>query len=142
MSRVLLVFHNSLFAHSIRVALEGAPRIRLVGELDDWSRVQSEIARLKPDVVLVEEDEGAATDAMLGALRARKSPWRVVALRLDETTMHIWSGAGKALRKPQDLYSALRAVPKPQRKNARTAPKTQRKNARTVRRTTPAHGDR
>lgn len=131
MSRVLLVYHNPLFAHSIRVALEGVPRIRLVGELDDWTRVQSEIARLRPDVVLVEEDEGEATDAMLGALRVRKSPWRVVALRLDETTMHIWSGAGKALRKPQDLYNALRPMPKPQRKNLRT-----------VRRTTTAHGGR
>ncbi len=131
MSRVLLVYHNALFAHSIRVALNAAPRIHLIGELDDWTRVQSEIARLVPDVVLVEEDERAATDAMLGALRARQAPWRVVALRLDETTMHIWSGAGKALQNPQDLYSALRAIPKPQRKNLRTA-----------RRTTPAHGGR
>jgi chemotaxis response regulator CheB len=131
MSRVLLVYHNALFAHSIRVALNAAARIRLVGELDDWTRVQAEIARLAPDVVLVEEDEGAATDAMLRALRARQAPWRVVALRLDETTMHIWSGAGKALQKPQDLYNALRAVPRRQRKNLRTA-----------RRITPAHGGR
>lgn len=131
MSRVLMVYHNALFAHSIRIALEAAPRIQLVGELDDWTHVQAEIARLAPDVVLVEEDERAATDAMLDALRARQSPWRVVALRLDETTMHIWSGAGKALQKPQDLYDALRA-----------APRRQRKNLCTARRTTPAHGDR
>ncbi len=110
MSRVLLVYHNALFAHSIRVALQAAPHIYLVGELDDWTRVHAEIARLAPDVVLVEEDEGAATDAMLGTLRARQSPWRVVALRLDETTMHVWSGAGKALQTPQDLYDALRPV--------------------------------
>ncbi len=131
MSRVLLVYHNALFAHSIRVALHAAARIHLVGELDDWTRVQAEIARLAPDVVLVEEDEGAATDAMLGALRARQAPWRVVALRLDETTMHIWSGAGKSLHKPQDLYNALRAVSRRRRKNLRTA-----------RRSTPAHGGR
>ena len=126
MSRVLLVYHNPLFAHSIRVALDGAPRIQVVGELNDWTRVQDEIARLNPDVVLVEEDEGPATDAMLGALRAFQAPWRVVALRLDETTMHVWSGAGKALKKPQDLYNALRVVPKPGRKNLRTARRTAR----------------
>ncbi len=108
---MLLVYHNALFAHSIRVALEAAPHIDLIGELDDWTRVDAEIARLAPDVVLVEEDEGAATDAMLGARRARQSPWRVVALRLDETTMHVWSGAGKALQTPQDLYDALRLAP-------------------------------
>ncbi len=129
MSRVLLVYHNALFAHSIRTALRATPRIRLVGELEDWTQVEAEIGRLSPDVVLVEEDEGAATDAMLGALRARQSPWRVVALRLDETTMHIWSGAGKALRKPQDLYNALRAVPE-RRKKRRSR----------VRRRTPAYG--
>lgn len=111
MSRVLLVYHNALFAHSIRVALSAAPHIQVVGELADWARVDAEIARLAPDVVLVEEDEGPATDAMLGALRARQSPWRVVALRLDETTMHVWSGAGKPIQKPQDLYNALLPIP-------------------------------
>ena len=111
MTRVLLVYHNPLFAHSIRTALRNEPRIHLVGELADWTRAEAEIVRLTPDVVLVEEDERAATDAMLGALRARQAPWRVVALRLDETTMHIWSGAGEAIRKPQDLYNALSGVP-------------------------------
>src|SRR5512146_2659533 len=110
-SRVLLVYHNPLFGHLSRVALAVAPHIRLVGELTDWTRVDSELATLAPDVVLVEEDERAATDAILGDLRARRSPWRVVALRLDETTMHIWSGTGRALQKPQDLYDALQAVP-------------------------------
>ncbi len=122
MSRVLLVYHNPLFAHSIRVALEAAPHIDLIGELDDWTRVHAEIARLAPDVVLVEEDQGAATDAMLGALRARQSPWRVVALRLDATTMHVWSGAGKALQTPQDLYDALRPVPEAAEESANGAP--------------------
>ncbi|MGE5264438.1 MAG: hypothetical protein ACM3S0_13740 [Acidobacteriota bacterium] len=121
MSRVLLVYHNALFAHSIHIALRSASRIHLVGELEDWRRVEAEIARLAPDVILVEEDEDTATDALLGVLRARQSPWRVVALRLDETTMHIWSGAGKVLQQPKDLHNALRAVPRRQLKNLRTA---------------------
>ena len=124
MSRVLLVYHNALFAHSIRIALRAAPNILLVGELEDWTLVEAEIARLTPDVVLVEEDESAATDAMLSALRAHQSSWRVVALRLDETTMHIWSGAGKVLQKPQDLYNALRAAPTSQRKSLHKAKRT------------------
>ncbi len=131
MSRVLLVYHNALFAHSIHAALRATSRIHLVGELKDWTQVEAEIARLTPDVVLVEEDEGAATDTMLGALRARRSPWRVVALRLDETTMHIWSGTGKALRRPQDLYTALCPVPERHRRSPRT-PRARK----------PAHGGR
>ncbi len=124
MSRVLLVYHNALFAYSIRTALRAAPRIRLVGELIDWTRVKDEITRLEPDVVLVEEDESTATDAILSMLRDRQSPWRVVSMRLDETTMHIWSGAGKELQDPQDLYSALRAGPGRQRKNSGKARRT------------------
>ncbi len=116
-SRVLLVYHNPLFAHSIRVALAAAPHIQLAGELNDWTLIDAELARLAPDVVLVEEDERAATDAMLGDLRGRQSPWRVVALRLDETTMHVWSGAGKPIQKPEDLYEALRPVLGRQRRN-------------------------
>ena len=129
MSRVLLVYHNPLFAYSIRTALRGAPRIHLVGELKDWTRVKAEITRLEPDVVLVEEDESAAMDEMLGVLRVRQSPWRVVAMRLDETTMHVWSGAGKELQDPQDLYSALRSDPGRHPRYFRAA-----------RRITPPHG--
>lgn len=121
MSRVLLVYHNALFAHSIHAALRAKPHIHLVGELEDWTRVEVEIKRLSPDVVLVEEDEVEATDAVLSALRACKSQWKVVALRLDETTMHIWSGAGKELQRPQDLYSALDEIPGRRRKNPRTS---------------------
>jgi hypothetical protein len=110
-----------LFAHSIRTALQTTAFIHLVGELEDWTRVEAEIARLAPDVILVEDDEDAATDAVLGILRVRQSPWQVVALRLDETTMHMWSGASKVLQKPQDLYNALCAVPGRQWKNLGTA---------------------
>ena len=80
--------------------------------------------------MLVEEDEGAATDAILGALRMQQAPWRVVALRLDETTMHVWWGSGKPLQTPRDLYDALRAKP------------GLRKDTQTPRRTTTAHGGR
>ena len=131
MSRVLLVYHNALFALSIHAALLTEPRIQLVGELKDWTCVEAEIERLAPDVILVEEDEAMATDTMLSALRAHQSPWRVVALRMDDTTIHIWSGAGKELQKPQDLYSALRAVPG-----------RERINPRATRPTTPGLGDR
>ncbi len=109
MSRVLLVYHNPLFVHSVRAALCAQPQITLVGEIDDWTRAEAEITRLAPDVVVVEEDERDATDAMLRTLRVWPSAWRVVALRLDETAMHIWSGAWRPLTRAQDLIDALRA---------------------------------
>jgi hypothetical protein len=57
--------------------------------------------------VIVEEGEGQATDEMLRALRAQPAPWRVIAMRLDETTMHIWSGAWEPLTRTQDLIDVL-----------------------------------
>lgn len=110
MSRILLVYSNPLFAHSIRAALAGAPQHTLVAEIDDWSRAKAEMARLAPDAVIVEEGEGPATDEMLRALRAQPAPWRVIAMRLDETTMHIWSGAWKPLTRTQDLMDVLEAT--------------------------------
>jgi hypothetical protein len=106
-SRVLLLYHNPLFAHSLRVALRAQPQIALVAELDDWTHADAAIGRLAPAVVVVEEDERDATDAMLRLLRGQHSPWRVIALRLDETAMHIWSGVWQPIIRAEDLIDAL-----------------------------------
>lgn len=107
MPRVLLVYRNPLFAHSIRAALGAQPRITLVGEIADWTRAEADIARLAPDVVIVEDDGGEAADRALHALSQRQAPWRVVAMRLDETTMRIWSGAWRAVERTQDLIDVV-----------------------------------
>ena len=111
MLRVLLVYHNPLFAHSIRATLRTQPQLTLVGEMDNWAGAEAEIARLTPDVVIVEEDEREATDRMLRTLWAREASWRAVAMRLDETAMHIWSGAWQPITRTQDLIDALNETP-------------------------------
>lgn len=103
----MLVYSNPLFAHSIRAALTAAPQHALVAEINDWSLAEAEMARLTPDTVIVEEGEGQATDEMLHALRTQPTPWRVIAMRLDDTTMHIWSGAWEPLTRTQDLMDVL-----------------------------------
>jgi DNA-binding NarL/FixJ family response regulator len=129
-SRVLLVYHNPLFAYSVRVALRGQARITLVGEVDDWHRADAEIARLMPDVVIVEEDERDATDAMLHALSIQSSPWRVVGMRLDETAMRVWSGARQPITRAQDLIDALCEQSTPARTTAKRAGIIARANER------------
>jgi hypothetical protein len=110
-SRILLVYHNPLFALSIRAVMTAAPRHILIGEFDDWARAEAEILRLAPDIVIVEEDEGRTTEEMLRTLRALPAPWQVIAMRLDETTMHIWSGTWEPITRTQDLIDALEARP-------------------------------
>lgn len=107
MPRVLLVYRNPLFAHSIRTALGAQPQIALVGETNDCARAEADIARLAPDVVIVEDDGREATDSALHALSQRQSPWRVVAMRLDDAAMHIWSGSWRPVTRTQDLIDAL-----------------------------------
>ncbi len=107
MPRVLLVYHNPLFAHSIRGALSAQSDIAVVGETDDWTRAAADIARLTPDVVIVEEDGREATDSALHELSQRQTSWRVIALRLDETTMRIWSGAWRTVERTQDLIDVV-----------------------------------
>ncbi len=111
MARIFLVYHNPLFAHSIRAVLAAAPRHTLLGEFDNWARAEAELPRQSPDIVIVEEGEGQATDELLRSLRAQPTPWRVIAMRLDETTMHIWSGAWEPITRTQDLLDALEARP-------------------------------
>jgi DNA-binding NarL/FixJ family response regulator len=107
MPRVLLVYHHPLFAHPVRAALSTQPTITLVGELTDWTRAEADIARLAPDVVIVEDEGHEAADRAWHALAERQTPWRVIALRLDETTMHIWSGAWRPVERTQDLIDVV-----------------------------------
>ena len=107
MPRVLLVYRNPLFALSVRTALDAQPHITFVGEIADWTRAEADIARLSPDVVIVEDDGREAADSALRALSERQAPWRVVAMRLDETTMHIWSGAWRPVARTQDLIDVV-----------------------------------
>jgi hypothetical protein len=124
-SRILLAYHNPLFAFSIRAAMRAAPRHALIGEFDDLARAEAAILRLNPDIVIVEEDQEQTTDEMLRTLRARPAPWQVIAMRLDETTMHIWSGAWEPITRTQDLIDALEA--RPTRPSARRRPPARRK---------------
>ena len=111
MIRVLLIFHNPLFAHSVHAVLLTHPQFELVGEIDDWMQAAAEIERLTPDVVIIEEDVAEAADSALRALRAQQAPWRVVAMRLDETAMRIWSGTWQTVTRTQDVIDAMIGPP-------------------------------
>ncbi len=123
-SQVLVIYRNPLFAHSIRAALQSHPEVAVVGEIDQWSLAEAAIARLEPDVIVIEEAEDGSADLVLRALSARESPWRLVAMRLDETSMHILSGTWQPVTCAQDLIDALGGAhsPRPNRPAPRAAP--------------------
>lgn len=52
--RVLLVDDHTMFRETLRMMLDNEPDIEVVGELGDGTQVQDSIARLAPDVVVMD----------------------------------------------------------------------------------------
>lgn len=127
MARILVVYRNPLFAHSVRSVLSGKSEHKLVGETDNWDQARAELGGTAPDTVIVEAGEGGSVEAVLETMRARSGAWRVVAMQLDQPTMQIWSGSSLPIQQSQDLLDVLTS-PKPARRRRRAGKKTERKS--------------
>jgi|SRR5829696_501105 len=55
MKRLAIIADNSLVVHAIRVGLSQSAGFQLVGSLDGRASVRPELARLRPDVVVVDD---------------------------------------------------------------------------------------
>jgi chemotaxis response regulator CheB len=126
-ARILVVYRNPLFAHSLRSVLANKPEHRLVGEVDDWDRVKNQLQKLAPDTVIVEAGEGGSVEAVLETMKAGSAAWQVIAMQLDQPTMRIWSGSSLPIQQSQDLLDALTSA-KPARPRRRARPKKERKS--------------
>lgn len=117
-TRVLLVDDDALVRAGLRMILESAPDLQVVGEAADGSEVADAVAAHRPDVVLMDirmprMDGLAATAALL----ARPDPPRVVVLTtfdLDDFVFRaLEAGAAGFLLKdtpPLELVAAVRVV--------------------------------
>lgn len=70
--RVLLVDDHTMFRETLRLLLDQAPDIEVVGELDDGAKIQETMQRLLPDVVVMDISMPnvngiQATDSLLAA---------------------------------------------------------------------------
>ncbi|MBO8196317.1 response regulator transcription factor [Streptomyces oryzae] len=116
--RVLLVDDDALVRAGLRLMLEGAPGIEIVGEAADGSQVLPQVTEHRPHVVLMDirmpAVDGLAATEML---RAREEPPEVVVL----TTFHADAQVLRALRAgaagfllkdtpPADILAAIRKV--------------------------------
>lgn len=118
MTRVLLVDDDALVRAGLRMILESAPDLEVVGEAADGADVPDAVAAHRPDVVLMDirmprVDGLAATTALL----ARPDPPRVVVLTtfdLDDFVFRaLEAGAAGFLLKdtpPLELVAAVRVV--------------------------------
>ncbi|TKV56955.1 response regulator transcription factor [Nakamurella flava] len=118
MTRVLLVDDDALVRAGLRMILESAPDLEVVGEAADGADVPEAVAAHRPDVVLMDirmprVDGLAATTALL----SRPDPPRVIVLTtfdLDDFVFRaLEAGAAGFLLKdtpPLELVAAVRVV--------------------------------
>lgn len=118
MTRVLLVDDDALVRAGLRMILESAPDLEVVGEAADGAEVPDAVAAHRPDVVLMDirmpRVDGLAATA---ALMARPEPPRVIVLTtfdLDDFVFRaLEAGAAGFLLKdtpPLELVAAVRVV--------------------------------
>jgi DNA-binding NarL/FixJ family response regulator len=116
--RVLVIDDEALVRAGLRMILESAADISVVGEAEDGADAVEAIGRCRPDVVLMDIrmprlDGLGATEA----IRCLAAPPRVVVLTTFDVDDHVWralqAGADGFLLKdtpPRDLLAAVRVV--------------------------------
>lgn len=101
--RVCIVYEHSLFAHGIKKLLEGEKALQTVGLIERSLLSLRELKRLKPDVVVVEDNGGMAIlESLEGVMGV------AVSLRGDEAT--IFAGFPIRVSGPEELVRAIRTV--------------------------------
>lgn len=101
--RVCIVYEHSLFAHGIKKLLEGEKALQTVGLIERPLLSVRELKRLKPDVVVVEDNGGMAIlESLEGVMGV------AVNLRGDEAT--IFAGFPIRVSGPEELVRAIRTV--------------------------------
>jgi DNA-binding NarL/FixJ family response regulator len=101
--RVCIVYEHPLFAHGIKRLLEEQKALRMVGMVERQMVSARELRRLKPDVVVVEGDEGMAVVESLDGVAA-------VAVSLRGEAATVFTGLPIKVSGPQGLADAIRSI--------------------------------
>ena len=97
------MYEHSLFAHGIKKLLEREKALRMVGLVERPLLSVRGLKRLKPDVVVVEDNGGMAIlESLEGVMGV------AVSLRGDEAT--IFTGFPIRVSKPKELVRAIRTI--------------------------------
>jgi len=101
--RVCIVYEHSLFAHGIKKLLECEKALRMVGLVERPLLSVPGLRRLKPDVVVLEDNGGMAIlESLEGVMGV------AVSLKGDEAT--IFTGFPIRVSGPEELVRAIRTI--------------------------------
>jgi len=101
--RVCIVYEHSLFAHGIKRLLEQQKALRMIGMIERPAVSAREVRRLKPDVVVVEGDQGMAVLESLEGVTA-------VAINLKGDEATIFTGLPMRVSGPEELAHVIRSA--------------------------------
>ncbi len=108
---VYLIFHNRLFGDAVRAILATHPGIRLLGATDRPETASADVTAMGPGVILLEEvDDGGSPGPWTAGVQrilARRTPCRLITLRMDDDGMHVWSGTWRQTVRSGDLVEAI-----------------------------------
>jgi DNA-binding NarL/FixJ family response regulator len=100
--RLFVVWKHPIFHGSVRKLL-AHPDVEWVGATSDWVTAHSEIEKLKPDTIVVEELEEKASNEALQILESSSWDVRVVSISLNNNRLSVFHREQKTVGKADDL---------------------------------------
>jgi DNA-binding NarL/FixJ family response regulator len=107
--RVYLVWTHPLFFETVHRLLSHQ-EVELVGESMDHEAARAEIARLRPDVVVLEEAEGGSRADLVDLLQAGAKDVQILGLNLMDNELHVYQRQQRTVVHPGDLVDVIRGV--------------------------------
>jgi chemotaxis response regulator CheB len=106
-TKVYILFNHALFGQGIRSLLRGRHAIQIVGVKRDEAKCLETTESLHPEVVIVEQSNGAIEPSALGTILQRPGVGRVVALNIDHNWATVYERRCLAIINSEDLVTAI-----------------------------------
>jgi DNA-binding NarL/FixJ family response regulator len=107
--RVFVIWVHPIFHDSVRVLLQ-RPDVDWVGATNDHAAAPAQIAALRPDTVLIEEDEGGDASAeALSILASSVADVRVIRLSMADNELNIYHREHRTVAKADDLFRLIQS---------------------------------
>ena len=105
--RVYLLWTHPLFYETVHRLL-GHQEVELVGASMDHQIARDEIVRLKPDVVILEEDQDASSAEVVELLKGGPNDVLLLGLNLMDNELRVYRREQRTVIHPNDLLDLVR----------------------------------
>ena len=103
--RVFVIWTHPLFLEAVRLLLN-CPEIEWLGETSDHHLAREQIAALRPDTVLVEEDQNVLAE-IVEILEADAGATKVIRLSLEANTLSVYHREDRTITHADDLLRLI-----------------------------------